>query len=330
MNTTQPSTPKASGILVSVLVPVHGVEAWVDACAESLFAQTYPYIEYVFVDDASPDCSVERILTVLERYPQRREQVRWIHLQTNQGVGFARETALQAANGEWVCFVDADDTLPLHAIEILVNQQRETGADLVDGVFDEIYSDGRSVRIRPFCGTEKAYITRLLARNTIRHNLWAKLYRKALFTENNLHFEPGIDVGEDFSMLARVAYFARRAVCHEPVYAYRIGENSHFTGKPSWKNAVSSVKSYGVPNRFYRRDRAHSRFDYAMQLGVLLCLINTVAGGILPLAQAEQLLGVPLTSVPLLAVRKLLKDNQSTTMAKLCYRMLKRIYLLLH
>ena len=99
-------------IKVSVCVPVYKVEACVKQCARSIFEQTMKVgIEFIFVDDCSPDGSVDAIKRVLADYPERQGQVRFIHNAVNSGASVTRNNALEASAGEYVLFVDADDVL---------------------------------------------------------------------------------------------------------------------------------------------------------------------------------------------------------------------------
>ena len=84
---------------LSILVPVYGVERFIETCATSLFEQTYPDIEYVFVDDCSPDGSIELLRQIIMRYPSRHGSVSIIRHDTNSGLGAARATALAHATG---------------------------------------------------------------------------------------------------------------------------------------------------------------------------------------------------------------------------------------
>ena len=118
---------------VTIAVPVYGVEPFVEKCAISLFEQTYTDIEYIFVDDCTPDLSVDIIKRTLDRYPNRKEQVRIIKQQENKGCPAARNLAVQLANGEFIFHVDADDYIEPDAINTLVTIQETTGADLVVG-----------------------------------------------------------------------------------------------------------------------------------------------------------------------------------------------------
>ena len=102
--------------LVSIIVPVYGTENYLSNCVESLLKQTYPQIEIVLVDDQSPDSCP----AICDAYAQKDERVRVIH-QKNKGVSGARNTGIDAATGEYFCFVDSDDTLEANAIEILLN-----------------------------------------------------------------------------------------------------------------------------------------------------------------------------------------------------------------
>ena len=75
---------------VSVLVPVYGVEKYIERCAVSLFEQTHRDMEYVFVNDCTPDRSISILRSVIERYPDRAPQVRIIDNEVNRGVGATR------------------------------------------------------------------------------------------------------------------------------------------------------------------------------------------------------------------------------------------------
>jgi glycosyltransferase involved in cell wall biosynthesis len=118
---------------VSILVPVYGVEKYIERCARSLFGQTYEDLEFVFVDDCSPDRSIAILRQVMERYPKRRSQIKIIHHQVNEGVAAARKTAITHASGDFLMFVDADDYISLEATSLLVNIQKTSAADIVSG-----------------------------------------------------------------------------------------------------------------------------------------------------------------------------------------------------
>lgn len=87
---------------ISILTPIYGVEKYIEQCARSLFEQSYASIEYIFVDDCTPDKSIGILQSLLKEYPGRAQQVRIIHHDRNRGVGAARQTALMAATGDYL------------------------------------------------------------------------------------------------------------------------------------------------------------------------------------------------------------------------------------
>ena len=92
---------------VSILVPIYKAEKHIEKCARSLFAQTYSDLEFVFVDDCTPDASVDVLLLVLENYPERKGQTKLIRNERNRGAAGSKNIAIDNAMGEFVCFVDA-------------------------------------------------------------------------------------------------------------------------------------------------------------------------------------------------------------------------------
>ena len=124
---------------VSILVPVYGVEKYIEKCAVSLFEQSYEDIEYIFVNDCTPDRSIEVLRATIARYPQRQKQVVIIDHDVNRGLGAARHTATEwAATGELVMHVDSDDYLMPHAVVASVrkdggNWSRHGGRRICDG-----------------------------------------------------------------------------------------------------------------------------------------------------------------------------------------------------
>ena len=139
MNTT-PNTP-----LVSIIVPMYGVENYIARCAESLFAQTYPRIEFIFVDDGGKDRTVEILRGILAKQePSLQARVRLISKE-NEGLPRARKTGLDAATGEYVLHVDSDDWLEPESVEKLVRKAVETEADIVVYDFWKEYPNRRKL-----------------------------------------------------------------------------------------------------------------------------------------------------------------------------------------
>ena len=87
--------------LVSILVPIYNVEPYIERCARSLFEQTYDNLEFVFVDDCTPDKSIQILETVITDYPNRAKQTRIIQHDHNRGLSATRNTLIYNSTGEF-------------------------------------------------------------------------------------------------------------------------------------------------------------------------------------------------------------------------------------
>ena len=97
--------------LVSVIVPVYKVEDYLDKCVKSIVAQTYENLEIILVDDGSPD----NCPSMCDSWAQKDSRIKVIHKE-NGGVSSARNSALDAAAGDYICFVDSDDFIEPNAV----------------------------------------------------------------------------------------------------------------------------------------------------------------------------------------------------------------------
>ena len=107
---------------LSVIVPVYNAENYLERCLDSLIEQTLDEIEIICVDDNSADKSLE----ILKKYAKKDERLRYIHCDINGGESKARNIGLDNANGEFIAFVDNDDTVDIDFYEKLYNKARET------------------------------------------------------------------------------------------------------------------------------------------------------------------------------------------------------------
>ena len=104
-----------SSTLVSIIVPAYNAEKYIADAIESVLRQTYPYFELIIVDDASTDRTAE----VVQSFSDQR--IKLIRHTSNKGPGAARNTAIEAARGKWIAFLDADDQWKANRLERLVD-----------------------------------------------------------------------------------------------------------------------------------------------------------------------------------------------------------------
>lgn len=117
--------------LISILVPVYGVEDYMERCARSLFEQTYQNLEFIFVDDCTPDRSIDILETTIKDYPNRLSQLRIIRHNKRKGIAATRNTAINAANGLFICHIDSDDFMEVDAIRLMAEEQQKSQADII-------------------------------------------------------------------------------------------------------------------------------------------------------------------------------------------------------
>ncbi len=210
--------------LISVIVPVYNVRAYLPACLDSLLSQTYEALEIVLVDDGSTDGSA----ALCDEYAARDPRVRVVH-QPNAGVSAARNAGLAAASGELIGFADGDDWAEPTLFERLERALREADAQAAMCGYIE-YLPGperpKLLRCPPRAGAaeEREALYWALTRGGYFTAVWNKLFRRELIWQNGqaLAFDPTLAIGEDETWLLRALCRARRvALDPEALYHWR-------------------------------------------------------------------------------------------------------------
>ena len=205
--------------LVSVIILVYKAEMYIERCARSLFAQTLEDIEYIFVDDCTPDASMDILDRVLEDYPSRRSQVKVLHNDVNRGQAFSRDRGVKAATGDYIIHCDSDDVTEKTLYETLLAKALETEADIVVCDYD-ILQDGKTTY---GCGCrcpEKDLVAAILD-GSMPAYLWNKLIKRSLY--NMALLPPKADIWEDKTTLVQLFHACSKvAFVQESLYTYRI------------------------------------------------------------------------------------------------------------
>ena len=273
---------------ITVIVPVYGVEKYIAECAESLFAQTYSDIEYVFCDDCTPDRSIEVLCEVMERYPERMERVRIIRNETNQGIGATRKRLVSEVNTDTFLFVDSDDVLPVNAVETLVKRMKETDTDIVDGAY-AIYVDEKAGKvIAPPHDEPSKYLDKILCQNIILPRVWGRLYKTSVLNKVKDLFIEGIDFAEDICATSRLACVTSRSWTDDVVYYYRVDNINSYTRNITKKNVLSYFRAMSVVLSFYHQRKGH--LPMSLEIGVLNAYRQCGRSNI-PVSNADEVIG---------------------------------------
>ena len=268
---------------VSILVPVYGVEKFIRQCATSLFGQTYANIEYVFVDDCTPDNSIAILQEVLQAYPARKNQVRIVRHQTNRGLGAGRKTALAASTGDLVLNVDSDDYLLPDAVETLVRVQQETTADIVTGGYLSLSPDGSLTEKRYHELGKSETLKLLLIQNTLQPHIWARLIRRSIYHEHHIDAVEGINMAEDYGLTPRLIFAAERiAYAEKAVYVYRLSSSASTFSKPNRQHVVSTLKANEVVLQYIQAHDHQQEYAFALETGMMNAWHNALKAGFTP------------------------------------------------
>ena len=204
---------------VSVVIPLYNAEQYIGRCIDTVLQQSYQNTEIVIVDDASSDAS----LSVVQNYQARHPSVCIISHRQNKGTMISRRDGYMAATGDYLTFVDADDTLPPYAIERMVDKLQETNADIVTGNAEKIYVNGYKVKLIEKLPPNTSCIDMLeaLLDGNVRRGLWGRLYRTSLFRDHQLINLDNMTIYEDACLLFQVVVNAHVTVAIDStVYLY--------------------------------------------------------------------------------------------------------------
>jgi glycosyltransferase involved in cell wall biosynthesis len=181
--------------LISVIVPVYKVEAYIRRCVNSILKQTFTDFECILVDDGSPDNCPK----ICDEYAEKDVRFKIIHKKQNEGLPKARKSGLDIAKSKFVFHLDSDDWLESNALELLYKKQQETDADIVTGGFREISAFSIENILYPTFDKNDTPLVYLF-RSRLGY-LWGRLYRKELF---NSYVVPTTNILEDIAVNAQI------------------------------------------------------------------------------------------------------------------------------
>nr|WP_315212130.1 glycosyltransferase family 2 protein [uncultured Flavobacterium sp.] len=242
--------------LVSILVPVYGVEKYIEICAISVFEQTYNNLEIIFVNDCTKDRSIEVLRNLIDTsYNWLVPRIKIINHQENSGLAMARNTALDNATGDFVFHLDSDDYLNIDAIELLVEEAINTSADIVFSDTNIIYFNEVTKKANSFVDNNEDYLKSIILRKN-NFNVWGNLYKKELY--NEVRFFESVNFGEDYVTLPRVLFFSKKNVYLQKVtYNYLKLNTASYTSSLKEKSIDEIFIGYEKMYDFFKRQNAY-------------------------------------------------------------------------
>lgn len=209
---------------VSVIVPIYGVENYIERCAKSLFEQTLNDIEILFINDCTLDGSMKVLEKVIDKYliqiRDKKYIVRTLKMPTNSGLPAVRRYGIQLCTGDYIIHCDSDDWIEFRMLEKMYLKAQENKADIV--VCDYMESDGQDYNIihKGCRNAEKDIFLRNVMLQKYTWALWNKLVRRDLYINNEFVF-PQKNMGEDMATVIQLLWHSNSiAYVEEPLYFY--------------------------------------------------------------------------------------------------------------
>lgn len=222
---------------ISVIIPIYNVSRFIERCTESLMHQTLEDVEYIFVNDATPDNSMELLSGVLGRYPQKTSQVKIVAHEYNKGLPAARNTGLALAQGEYVFHCDSDDYVEPEMLELLYNAAKEKNADIVWCDWFLTFEKNERYMKQPSYNTALDAVKGMLS-GVMKFTVWNKLVRRSLYVEHRIEYPAGYGMGEDMTTIMLFACANNVVYVPKALYHYVKLNTSAYTQTYSPKHIV--------------------------------------------------------------------------------------------
>lgn len=209
-------------IVISLVVPVYGVEKYIAEFARSVFSQTYPHVQFIFVNDGTKDNSMQVLNDVIENeYPALRDRIVIVD-KKNGGLPAARKTGMQYVTGDYVYHVDPDDWLTPGSFEAIAATAAVTDADIVFFNYVKEYENRSSVKKEwPYTIADKARYIRDMYNHRAFGTLCNKCVKRSLYQDYLLH-HPKYSYAEDCYLSVQLVGRARSlAYLDMDIYHYR-------------------------------------------------------------------------------------------------------------
>lgn len=257
--------------LISIIIPVYGVEKYIERCTRSLFEQTYDNIEYVFIDDCTPDKSIEILKRIGKSYKQRWSRVNVIRNISNLGLAEVRNIGVKHCHGDFLMHVDSDDWLDIDAVEKCVEEQLRSDADIV--FFSrKIYRNTGVITHNVILPSNIENLTCQILKRQFGANIWGMLINSTIYKNNNITCIKGVNMSEDYQILPKIIYFARTCtVAKDTYYNYEMRNINSISAKFKEQNVRQEWETLDELSIFFK-DKP-DKYKEALHYGtaILLC-----------------------------------------------------------
>lgn len=258
--------------LVSIIIPAYNVEGVIENCIKSVSIQTFNKIEIIIVDDGSCDGTYD----VCYRLAEDDKRIKIIR-QKNKGASAARNRGIQEAVGEFIVFVDADDTIMMNMVELLICKQKKYDADLVqsaivhitDKKHERIFTDTIGHRYKNKDEIKKHFFE--ILDNGLNSPV-GKLYKRSIISNNSILFDEQLEISEDLCFnLHYLEQIESMVYIPDILYKYYLC-NSYLTKK--YKNNLydTRIRAIMILDNFLKRNGLERNKIYYLYIKLIFAV----------------------------------------------------------
>lgn len=292
---------------ISIIIPVYNVAKYIEACISSVLKQDYKggHIECIIIDDCGEDNSIQIVQNITNHSPSNID-IKYIFHKENSGLSAARNSGIKAATGDYLFFLDSDDTLPTDALTNLTLPLKKYGmVDLVVGSTQTSiplksleWLNLQNKNLPEYSNSATWIKEKLLERYTLSMIACNKLIKRTVLVNNNLYFKEGIIHEDDHWNFYLAKYINSICIIKEMTYNYTIRENSitqaynvdkdnqtYLNICKDWLNSIDNIckssqitliGSFLIPIFMFTHNKQHKK-QALNQMQELSCHVGTIA-----------------------------------------------------
>ncbi len=258
---------------ISVIVPIYGVEKYIEKSLRSLFSQTKTDgVEFILVNDCTKDRSMDIARDVAAAYPTLN--IVLIDHQQNGGVAMARQTGLDTATGDYTIHFDPDDWCEPEMLEELYHCAIERDADIVACDFYVNYPNKQLYKRQPIIEGNALECVKLILEDKIHGALWNKLIRRSLFITQNICFTPNVNLWEDKLITSKLFYNTNNIAYLPKAYLHYLQRENSIVHSETISSALNKKEALEDISSYLKSKGAYEKFNESL----IASKINTKLG----------------------------------------------------
>ncbi len=228
---------------VSIIIPVYNVAPYVKECIQSIMNQTYTDLEVLIVDDCSTDNTLEIVSSMLfnkEEVNINGSIFKIIRHKNNKGVSETRNTGLKQATGDFIFFLDGDDTITDNCIEVLIKKAIATGSDIVESRVNSYHIPNKGLIAGSWSSTDQ--VRKVFFDRQIHPESWGRIVRRQIISDHNLSFYKNVILEDVLWGLEVICNAHSLCIVNDKLYNYRARPDSLMSNQ-CFNARLSSVKT---------------------------------------------------------------------------------------